>query len=133
MKRIKENRSLLVYLLLSVLTLGIYAIWHQNRMISDINRMLKSDGKRTAGVGWLILLFIPTLTIYSLVWHYKIGKRLNENLMRWGVPSCVSGGGLTALIFFSRQIPFLSLIAEYKMIHATNRLARYYNRVRFSE
>ena len=70
MKQINERRSFLLFLVLSVLTLGIYAIFHQYAMIRDINAMLKSDGRHTPQIFWVILLFIPTLSLFPLFWQY---------------------------------------------------------------
>ena len=129
MKRMKEDRSFLCFLLLSVLTLGIYAVYHQYMMIRDINVMLKSDGKHTPQVYWVLLLFIPTLTLFSLFWQYELGKRLSLNLQARKLPCNISGGGQFFLSLFGRQIIFLAWIAQYNLIRVCNDLAVYYNQV----
>ena len=128
MQRIKENRSLLLYLVFSVLTLGIYAIWHQYALVRDINVMLKADGKQTPQIWWYALLGLLTLTVYPLVWYYRLGKRLQRGLLGCGASASVSGGGLLLLHFVSRHIPLLGFALQYKLIHATNDLAECYNR-----
>lgn len=129
MKKIKENRSFLCFLLLSVLTLGIYAVYHQYAMIRDINVMLKSDGKHTPQVYWVLLLFIPTLTLFPLFWQYELGKRLRLNLQARNLSCGIGGGGQFFLSLFGRQAIFLAWIAQYNLIRACNDLAVYYNKV----
>ncbi len=129
MKRINQDRSLLIYLLLSLVTLGIYALYHQYAMIRDINVMLSKDGKRTPQIYWVILFGILTCTIFPLFWHCELGNRLRNALQERDLPVNIGGGGQLVLSFFGRQIIFLSWIAQYKLIHACNRLAAYHNRL----
>ena len=128
MKKINENRSLFLFLILSVLTLGIYTLYHQYAMIRDINVMLKGDGKHTPQIFWVILLFIPTLTLFPLFWHYGLGKRLRANLRARDLPCTIGGGAQFLLSLFGRQVLFLAWIAQYNLIHACNDLAVYYNK-----
>ena len=128
MKKIKQDRSLLIYLLLSLVTLGIYALYHYYTMIRDINVMLKDDGKKTPQIYWLVLLGILTLTLFPLFWHYELGNRLRNALQARGLPVSIGGGGQLALFFFGRQIFFLSWIAQYNLIYACNRLAAHHNK-----
>ena len=130
MKLIREKRSLFIYLLLSVLTFGIYAIYHQYMMICDINTMLKEDGKKTPQVFWLLLLFVPTLTLYPLFWHCALGNRLRANLRARNIPCAVGGGGQLLLVLLGRQCLPLLWIAQYNVIHACNDLAKQYNAAR---
>ena len=127
MRSVRENRSLTEYLLLSILTLGMYAIYHQYRLIGDVNRMLKGEGRPTAQIWWSILLFLPTLSLYSVVWHCRLGGRLRCALEKRGVHAGVGGCSQALLTIFSRQCPPLALIVRFRLIHATNRLAAWYN------
>lgn len=122
MKRIAERRRLRHCILLGILTLGIYLIPFWQTLSRDINVMLKGDGKCTRGVLWRMLLFIPTFGIYGLVWHYRTGKRLQHGLHARGILYDV-GGALQVLLCLCG----LYVIADYLLIHATNRLAQYYN------
>ena len=128
MKQINERRSFLLFLILSVLTLGIYAICHQYAMIRDINVMLKSDGKHTPQIFWVILLFIPTLSLFPLFWHYALGKRLRTNLRARKLPCGIGGGSQFFLSLFGRQLFLLAWVAQYRLIHACNDLAVYHNK-----
>ena len=128
MQQMKEDRSFFLYLVFSVLTLGIYALWHRYALVRDINVMLKSDEKHTPQIWWYALCGVLTLTIYPLIWHYSLGKRLQRCLHGCGVYASISGGGQLLLHFLSRQIPFLAFVLQYKLIHATNEIAKCYNR-----
>ncbi len=127
MRPVRENRSLLKYLLLSLLTLGLYAIYHQYVLIKDVNRMLEGEGRPTAQIWWCILLFVPTLTVYPVVWHYCLGKRLACALRQRDIYPGIGGFGQAVLTVFGRQCPPFALITRYRLFHATNHLAVWYN------
>ena len=127
MRKITQNRSLLAYLFLSLITIGIYAIYFWYATIRDLNEMLKSDGKKTPQIWWVILLFIPTLTLFPLLWHYELGRRLQTNLRARKLPCGFGGGVQLLLVLFGRQCPLLSWIAQYNVIHACNALAAQHN------
>ncbi|MBQ9099563.1 MAG: DUF4234 domain-containing protein [Clostridia bacterium] len=130
MRTVKEDRSLLILIVLSVVTLGIYALWHQYTVIRDVNDMLHGDGKNTAGLVCLIVFSLLTCGIYTCIWYYQLGERLAVNLQMRRVPYSIGGGFLLILTLFSRFCPLLALVAEYKVIHAVNHLAHYHNHSR---
>jgi hypothetical protein len=123
----EEDRSLMVLIVFSILTLGIFFFYHQYRKIRDINILCEGDGAHTPGLPVLVLLWLCTCSIYGIVWNYQVASRLRRNLEMRMIPYDISGGTVGMLSFFGRQIPPLMLLAQYKIIHATNRLARYYN------
>lgn len=127
MKRIEQERSLIVLIAFSILTLGIFFFYHQYRKIRDINILCQGDGKHTPGLAVLIPLWICTLSIYGIVWNCQVAGRLRRNLEMRGIPYGISGGAVGVLSFLGRQNPLFGLYPQYKIIHATNALARCYN------
>lgn len=127
MKQINQDRSLMVLIVFSILTLGIFFFYHQYCKIRDINILCEGDGEYTPGLPVLILLWLCTFSIYGIYWNYRVARRLRRNLDMRGIPYDISGGTVGVLSFFGRQIPPLMLLAQYKIIHATNCLAQCYN------
>lgn len=94
---ITTNRGLVKYILLSLLTFGIYGLWFVHGVAKDANIICYGDGKKTAGLIKVILLSIITCGVYSYFWHYNIGNRLAENAIRYGLE--FSENGTTILIW----------------------------------
>ena len=83
--RLKTDRSLLIYILLSLVTCGIYSWYFLYTIARDVNVACAGDGKQTAGLLKLILLSILTCGFYSWFWYYSLGNRLAENAPRYGL------------------------------------------------
>ncbi|MBP3395621.1 MAG: AI-2E family transporter [Clostridia bacterium] len=73
-----EDRSFLITLLLSIITLGIYPIYLAEIIAENINIACVKDGKRTWGWLPLLLLGICTVGIFPIVWHCKLIARMNR-------------------------------------------------------
>ena len=86
-RQLKTNRSLLKYILLSIITLGIYGIVVMSNVSTDINTIAsRYDGKKT--MHYCLVLFIfswLTLGIVPLVWNHKISDRIGAELTRRGI------------------------------------------------
>ena len=82
---IKTDRSLIGWLLLSIVTCGIYSYYFLYCLARDINVMCQDDGDSTPGIAAFILLSFVTCGFYALYWYYKIGNRLQANAPRYGL------------------------------------------------
>ncbi len=127
MKRVKDNRKLRVVIVCSIFTLGIFFFCHQYCKIRDINILCEGDGKHTPGLLVLIPLWLLTFSIYGIVWNSRVANRLSSHLEARRIPYSVSGGSVGLLTFFGHQVPPLTLMAQYQIIHATNALAQWHN------
>lgn len=76
------HRNALVYFLLSVLTLSVYHFWFMQQWVRDLNTICEGDGKKTASVWVMLLLWLPTLGIYPLLWTAGIMDRMYNNADR---------------------------------------------------
>jgi len=120
---LRTDYSLGKLILLSFVTLGIYSLVFQSRLIKDINLTAASDGKKTTGLLAMILLSAITFGIYGIVWTVKFTQRVeNENRRRnTGVQF-----GLTDWIIFSLLLsftivcPFIFLNRQIKAFNAIN-------------
>ena len=128
MKLFKTDRSLVLYIILTMLTCGIYGIVFMYCMIDDINEMLRGDGKHTHNIFMVMLLSLITLGIYSFIWYYDIGERLGEATRVRNIPDTVSGTSVLLWILLGSFLcgvgPYVAL---YQIINATNKLAVYNN------
>ena len=77
-RQLKTNRGLLKFILLSLITFGIYGIVVMTSISTDINLIAsRYDGKKTMHYCLLIFLITPiTLGIASIVWCHKISARI---------------------------------------------------------
>jgi hypothetical protein len=125
---IKDDRSFLKLLLLSIVTLGIYELWHLHHWTKDINELCKEDGKHNEGLLLYVLLTLVTCGLFPTFWWFKAADRLSRAGVRESVATNVGGGKilvLTLLGMITYGITFL--YAQYLMIQATNDLATNYN------
>ena len=88
---VKQNRSLIAYICLSLITCGIYGFYFTYSIARDMNIMCAGDGKKTGGLIAYILLSIITFGIYNLWWQYQIGNRLQNNAPRYGLSFTENG------------------------------------------
>ena len=79
---LKTNRGLVKYILLSLITFGIYGIVVQTRISEEINQVASArDGKHTMNYCLIFFLFgWLTLGIAALVWRHRICHRIGEEL-----------------------------------------------------
>ena len=82
---IKTDRGVIGWLLLSIVTCGIYSYYFLYCLARDINVMCQDDGDFTPGIAAFILLSFVTCGFYALYWYYKIGNRLQANAPRYGL------------------------------------------------
>lgn len=83
--RLKTDRSLLVYIALTIITCGIYGYYFIYKWAEDVNIACADDGNKTEGFATFILLGIVTCGIYCWIWYYQLGNRLNANARRYGL------------------------------------------------
>lgn len=128
-ERLKDDRGLLSYILLSIITCGIYGYYFLYKMAHDVNIACDGDGESTTGlVGFIVLSFV-TCGIYSFYWYYKIGNRLSNNAPRYGLNFQENGTTVLLWCVFGMLIcgigPF---IAMHILIKNTNMICNAYNR-----
>lgn len=125
---VKADRSLLVYILLSIITCGIYGFWFVYSIAADTNRMCKDDGEKTGGLVAYILLSFLTCGLYNLYWMYKLANRLAANAPRYGL--YFQENGTSVLLWYLVGLLLCGLgplVAMYIIIKNTNALAAAYN------
>lgn len=82
---IQADRSLPMWIILSIVTCGIYSWYFLYELARDMNVMCQNDGETTPGLAQFILLSIVTCGFYAYWWYYKIGNRMQTNAPRYGL------------------------------------------------
>lgn len=128
-ERLKDDRGLLSYILLSIITLGIYGYYFLYKMAHDINIACEGDGETTSGLVAFILLSFITCGIYAWIWQYKLGNRLCANAPRYGMTFQENGTSVLMWNLFGSLLcgigPF---IAMNILIKNSNLICGAYNR-----
>ena len=123
------NRSLLSYIFLTIITLGIYSWFFIYSIARDVNTACNNDGQKTSGLVAYILLSFITCGIYPIIWEYNLGNRLADNARRYGMNFQENGTSVLMWHIFGILIcgigPF---VAMNILINNTNRICDAYNR-----
>ena len=69
------NRSVVTFIILSIVTCGIYLIYWQIVTQDELNRLTSED--EPSGVV-CFLLSLVTCGIYGIYWAYKLGDRIGK-------------------------------------------------------
>jgi len=123
-----KERSFFVYILLSIITCGIYGIVFWYQYVNDLNTICDGDGKETQNYVVVFLLTIVTCGIYNYIWLYGMGNRLQESAPRYGLTFSENGTSVLMWYLFGSLLcgigPF---IAMHILIKNMNVLAKRYN------
>lgn len=126
---VKTDRSLVAYILLSIITCGLYSWYFIYCLARDVNIMCRQDGQKTSGLLVWILLNIITCGFYNLYWMYNLGNRLAANSRRYGLH--FQENGTTVLLWYLVGL-FMCGIGPYVAMHFliknSNALGTAYNR-----
>lgn len=128
-ERLKEDRSLIIYILLSFVTCGIYGYYFIYKMAQDVNIACNGDGEQTSGLVVFILLSFITCGIYTYYWYYKLGNRLAANASRYNLHFEENGTTVLMWCIFGALLCGIGLfIGIYILIKNTNMICAAYNR-----
>lgn len=124
----KTDRSIVMYILLTLVTCGIYGWYFIYCLARDVNTVCAGDGKNTSGLGMYILLSFVTCGIYPIIWMYGLGNRLAANAPRYGMS--FQENGSTVLLWYLVGMLLCGigpLVAMNIVINNTNSLCTAYN------
>ncbi len=122
-----EKRNFWMFLLLSMVTCGIYTYYFLYTTTRDINQMIGDDGRNT-DPSMVLLLTIVTCGFYSFYWYYDQGNRIKALADRNNIPCPETGSTyLLWLLVGSLICGFGVWIATYMFIQNLNKLIDAYN------
>lgn len=128
-EKLKTDRGLLVYIILTIITCGIYGYYFLYKMAKDVNIACEGDGEKTAGLLQFVVLSYITCGIYGMIWYYKLGNRLAENAPRYGMN--FQENGTTVLMWQIFGIVLCGIgpfIAMSILIKNSNKICEAYNK-----
>lgn len=127
--QLKTNRGLLKFILLSILTGGIYGFAVMSDVSMDINIIAgRYDGRRTMSYCLVAFVFSwLTLGIVPLVWSHRLSGRIGAELTRRGIAYRFGSGTFWGWGFFGSLILVGPFIYAYKLLKSMNLLAAHYN------
>ncbi len=128
MNRIK-HRQFWKYVILSIVTCGIYGIYVLYGFTEDMNKACEGDGKESKNYIIVFLLSFVTCGIYGLYWWYTQGERLHNAAPRYGMDVREKGSTILLwMILGCTVMPGIGmLVAIYIMFDNMNRVAMVYN------
>lgn len=126
---LKTNRGLLKFILLNIITLGIYSLVIFSGISSDINVIAsRYDGKKTMHFCLLFFLVGPiTLGIADIVWFHRISNRIGNELKRRQIAYSFSASDYWLWNVLSAAIVIGPFVYLNKLFKAMNMLSENYN------
>ena len=128
MKQLRTNRGLVKWIILSILTLGIYDLVMMYHISDEINYVAQKDGKKT--MNYLLLFFIIapiTFGLGYLIWWHRICSRMGSELERRGIDYKFGAGTFWGWGILGAVILIGPLVLRYKFFKAMNLLNAAYN------
>lgn len=100
-----QSRNIVMYILLSLVTCGIFGFYWMYCVNEDVNNSL---GENDMSSGMVVLLTIITCGIYGFVWAYMLGNKISRLKRMMGDPYAESSLGalyLVLCIFITYIVP----------------------------
>lgn len=110
------QRNIVLYVILTFATCGIFGIFWFCTLNDDTNRV--SNHPEAPGGIVALLLCLVTCGIYGLFWYYNMGQRIDEAKMARGLPA-----GSSAALYLVLALLGLPLVANIVQQGELNRLA----------
>ena len=116
------NRGLLKFLLLSLITFGIYGIVVMTHISMEIDTIASPrDHKNT--MNYLLVFFFLgpiTLGIYSLIWHHQLSNRIGDELNARNLGYEFDAGTFWGWGFFGSLILIGPFVFVHKLLKSMN-------------
>lgn len=117
-----------MYILLTLITCGIYGIYFWYCYTEDINRICEGDGEESLNYILVLLLSLVTCGIYGIYWYYKQANRLKRAGSKYGVAIVEGGSEFLLWYILGMFLCFIgSLIGLNILVKNMNLLADAYN------
>lgn len=128
-KPLKTDRSLVKYILLGMITLGIYPLVVMTIATDDVNTIAsRYDGKKSMHYCLLTFIIAPiTLGIALLVWNHNISNRIGDELKRRNLDYSLSASDFWLWSILGSLILVGPLVYTHKFLTAVNKLSESYN------
>lgn len=127
--QLPTNRSLLKFILLSIITLGIYGLVVMTKISTEINTIAGPyDNKKTMNYCLVVLIFSwLTMGIVPLVWAHRFSNRVGSELLRRNLPYQFNAGTFWLWNVLGSLIVVGPFVYTHKLLTAMNMLCTDYN------
>lgn len=127
--QLKTNRGLLKYILLTIITFGIYALVAMSSVSNDINVIAsRYDGKKTMHFCLLCFVFSwLTFGIAPIVWYHNISNRIGNEARRRGINYEFNAGTFWLWNILGSLIIVGPFIYCHKLFKCMNLISEHYN------
>ena len=127
--KLKTNRGLLKFILLSLITFGIYGLVVMSTISTDINTVAsRYDGKKTMHYCLVVFIFSwLTLGIVPLVWMHRISARIGAEANRRNLGCNFGAGTFWGWYILGSFIYVGPFIYYYRLFKTMNRICADYN------
>ena len=95
-----KNRNIVVCIILSIVTLGIYGIYWFIKMTDESNALAPNNATTSGGKAFLLTLV--TCGIYGIYWYYKLGNKVGE----------MSGGSDQGVVYLILTLVGLGIVPQ---------------------
>jgi len=128
-RQLKTNKGLVKYILLSLITFGIYPLVIMSSISSDINLIAsRYDGKKTMHYCLLVFVFSwLTFGIAPIVWIHRLSNRIGNELSRRGIDYKFGAGTFWGWGVLGSFIVVGPFIYYHKLFKSMNLLCENYN------
>lgn len=128
-RQLTTSRGLLVWLVFSIITFGLYPLFALSNISSEVNLIASSrDGRNTLNGALMFLIIAPlTFGIAGLVWFNNICDRIGKELAARNVNYAIGAGTFWGWGFFGVLIVIGPLVFIHKLCKAMNHLNASYN------
>ena len=93
-----KNRNIVVCVILSIVTCGIYYIYWFIKITDESNALAPNNATTSGGKAFLLTLV--TFGIYGIYWAYKLGNKVGE----------MSGGSDQGVVYLILALFVLSIV-----------------------
>lgn len=128
-RQLNTHRGLLKFILLGIITFGIYPLVFYSGISEDINLIAsRYDGKKTMHFCLLFFLVGPiTFGIADIVWFHRISSRMGNELSRRGIAYSFGAVDYWLWNIIGSLILIGPFVYTYKLAKASVLLAQDYN------
>ena len=128
MRELRENRSIIKFIIFGILTFGIYEFWTIHTLAKDVNTICTLQKQKTTGLAKYIIFSLLTLGIYRVFWWYRISDMLNRQVLKRGLNCKVSPGMVLASFVLGYFVMGIcTFVGIHQVLEATNELSNDYN------
>jgi len=129
-KVLKTDRSLGKFILLTIVTLGIYYIIEMTRISRDVHTAAFENDRKATMPYWLVFLFFSWLTagLALIFWYHRISARIADDLAWRGIDSSFGAKDYWLWHVLGSIIVVGPFVYYHKLLKAVNLLCDDYNK-----